>query len=61
MIIDCHQCEMYQSSHCADCFVTAILSKKDGPVVFRPEEEKAVRHLQQAGLAPTLKFKRKAG
>jgi hypothetical protein len=61
MIIDCHQCEMYQSVHCADCFVTAILSKKDGPVVLQAEEENAVRHLQQAGLAPALKFKRKAG
>jgi hypothetical protein len=61
MIIDCHECQMYQSSHCQDCFVTAILSKNDGPVVFEPEEEDAVRHLQDAGLAPVLKFKRKAG
>jgi hypothetical protein len=61
VIIDCHQCEMYQSFHCADCFVTAILSKKDGPVVFQPEEEAAMRNLQDAGLAPELKFKRKAG
>lgn len=61
LIIDCHECEMYRSSHCADCFVTAILSRDDTPVVLAEEEETAVRHLQQAGLAPALKFKRKAG
>ena len=60
MIIDCHECEMYQSSHCSDCFVTAILSKKDAPFVLDPDEEQAVTHLQEAGLAPALKFKQKA-
>ena len=62
MIIDCRQCEMFQSDHCKDCFVTAVLSRTDASVVeIDPEEEPAIGHLQEAGLAPVLKFKRRAG
>ncbi|MGH2772268.1 MAG: hypothetical protein ACRDIU_03905 [Actinomycetota bacterium] len=62
MIIDCKQCEMFQSDHCKDCFVTAVLSRTEAEVVeIDPEEEPAIDNLQQAGLAPILKFKRRAG
>ncbi|HEU5002087.1 MAG TPA: hypothetical protein VFW71_04835 [Actinomycetota bacterium] len=61
MIIDCQQCEMYESEHCTDCFVMALLLPKSGPVVLDDEEERAVSTLQGAGLAPPLRFRRKAG
>jgi hypothetical protein len=61
MIIDCDQCEFRGTEECNDCFVMAILSKKDAPIVLEPEEEDAMKSLSEAGLAPVLKFKRKAG
>jgi hypothetical protein len=61
MIIDCRDCEMYESEHCADCFVMALLAPKDRPVVLDPEEEEAFSNLQDAGLAPRLKFRKKVG
>lgn len=60
MIIDCNDCEMQESDHCKDCFVMALIRKDDGPVVIDPEEEQAIASLQQVGLAPVLKFRRKA-
>lgn len=60
MIIDCNDCAMQNSDHCKDCFVMAIVRKDDGPVVIDPEEEPAIVSLQQAGLAPVLKFRKKA-
>lgn len=59
MIIDCNDCEMFESDQCRDCFVMAVLSRGDGPVVIEPEEEKAIANLQDAGLAPVLKFREK--
>lgn len=61
MIIDCKDCEMHQTETCKDCFVMAILNRNDKPLVIDPEDEEAIKSLQQAGLAPVLKFKRKAG
>lgn len=61
MIIDCQDCEMYKSKACEDCFVMAILQKREGPLEFEAEEQEAISSLGEAGLAPVLKFKRKAG
>lgn len=62
MIIDCNQCEMNATEHCQDCFVMAVLSRKrDAPFVIEAEEEPAIIALQAHGLAPMLKFRRKAG
>jgi hypothetical protein len=62
MIIDCTECEMYRSSHCQDCFVMAVLTRKpDAPLVIESQQEPAIARLQEAGLAPVLRFKRKAG
>lgn len=61
MIIDCRDCEMHQTEHCSDCFVMALLAPRHRPVVLDAEEERAFSTLQEAGLAPQLKFKRKAG
>lgn len=61
MIIDCNACEMFQTAHCRDCFVTAVVGSTPGRVAIEPEEEQAIAILQEAGLAPALKFQRKAG
>ena len=61
MKIECEECEMFQSDHCRDCFVTAVLSRKqDNELTLDPEQETAVGFLQDAGLAPVLRFKRRA-
>lgn len=61
MIIDCRDCEMHETEHCADCFVMALLLPRERPLVMDSEEERAFTTLQEAGLAPRLKFRRKAG
>jgi hypothetical protein len=61
MIIDCTQCEMYETDQCGGCFVMSVLTRGEGPLVIEPEEEPVVASLQSAGLAPVLKFRRKAG
>jgi hypothetical protein len=53
---------MYQSTHCQDCFVMAVLTRRnDEPLVIEPDQEPAITRLQQAGLAPVLRFRQKAG
>ncbi len=53
MIIDCQECEMYETENCSDCFVMAVLSRQDGsPLVIDAEQEPAISSLQAAGLAP---------
>ncbi|MDQ4149288.1 MAG: hypothetical protein M3164_04755 [Actinomycetota bacterium] len=60
MIIDCQQCEMQHTQHCDDCFVMAVLNRSQGqPLVIDPQQEPAITRLQDAGLAPVLKFKKK--
>ena len=63
MIIDCKECEMYRTEHCNDCFVMAVLSRKEPEtkLVIDPEIEEAVFNLQAAGLTPVIKFRQKAG
>lgn len=63
MIIDCSHCELASTEHCEDCFVMAVLSHKDKnePLVLEPDEEEAIAALQEAGLVPVIKFKRRAG
>jgi hypothetical protein len=62
MIIDCQDCEMVGTDQCQDCFVMAVLNRRQGaPLVIDREQETAIAHLQDAGLAPVLKFKRRAG
>lgn len=62
MIIDCRQCDMHQSDHCKDCLVMAVISHDgEAPLEISSEHEAAIESLQQAGLAPVLRFRRKAG
>ncbi|MGQ0678850.1 MAG: hypothetical protein ACT4OM_04200 [Actinomycetota bacterium] len=52
---------MFQSSHCRDCFVMAVLNREPGtPLVIGTSHEPAIAALQEAGLAPVLRFKAKA-
>jgi len=57
MRIDCTQCEMYQSEHCEDCLVTAVLHPQAGPVEVDEELDPPLQQLAGVGLIPVLKFK----
>lgn len=57
MIIDCAGCEMHETEHCKDCFVMALLSRGDEAVDLDDQEVEAIKNLQEAGLAPVLKFR----
>lgn len=61
MIIDCSECEYFETDQCEGCLVNAILSPPDEPVELDDVDAEAFQVLQDAGLAPVLKFKRKAG
>lgn len=62
MIIDCKQCQMYRSTHCRDCLVMAVLTRpQDEPLDIELSQEPAIIRLQEAGLAPRLRFKKKVG
>lgn len=61
MIVDCTDCEMYQSQHCEDCFVMAVLNRRnDSPLEIDDAHRLAIDRLQRAGLAPALRFTKKA-
>ncbi len=60
MKIDCAECEMYRSEHCADCLVTAVLHPPTGTVEIDEELDSSLRTLSGAGLIPVLKFRPRA-
>jgi len=57
MRIDCTQCEMYESEHCEDCLVTAVLHPPAGPVDIDEDMDPPLQELAGAGLIPVLKFR----
>ena len=57
MQIECRNCEMYRSSHCDDCLVTALLHPPDGVVEIDEDLDPPLRALSGAGLIPVLKFR----
>ena len=57
MRIDCTQCAMFQSEHCEDCLVTAVLHPPAGPVDIDQDLDPPLRELAGAGLIPVLKFR----
>lgn len=60
--IDCDDCRHRNSAVCDDCLVTFLCAKEDdGAVVIPLEEVQAVRLLQEAGLAPRVRHRRRAG
>ena len=60
MQIECSNCEMYRSSHCDDCLVSALLHPPDGVVDIDEELDPGLRTLSGAGLIPVLKFRPRA-
>ena len=57
MRIECGRCEMYESEHCADCLVTALLHPPAGPIEIDDELDSSLQALSRAGLIPVLKFR----
>ena len=57
MKIVCQDCSMYQSSHCDDCLVTALVHPPDGVVEIDEELDDSLQALSGAGLIPILKFR----
>ncbi len=57
MKIECSNCEMYQSEHCDDCLVTAVLHPLTDTVEIDDDLESSLGALQQAGLIPVLRFR----
>jgi hypothetical protein len=55
--IECGKCEMYESEHCADCLVTALLRPPAGAVEIDDELDSSLQALSGAGLIPVLKFR----
>lgn len=56
MLIDCDTCAVRDTDACGDCIVTFLVERPEGAVIFDVEEERALRRLQQAGLAPESRF-----
>jgi hypothetical protein len=59
MRIDCDDCCMQGTDTCEDCIVTFLLERPDGAIIFDAEQERALRTLQDAGLAPRSRFTRR--
>lgn len=56
MRIDCDDCVMQHTDACSDCIVTYLVDKPEGAVVFDVVQERAIRALQDGGLAPDCRF-----
>ena len=60
--ISCGECAMEGTSACEDCVVTFLCSREPGEaVVIDVDEIRALRLLQQGGLAPALRHRRRTG
>jgi hypothetical protein len=57
MRIECSKCEMYETSHCDDCLVTALLHPSDEAVDIDEDLDPPLRALAGSGLIPVLKFR----
>lgn len=60
-VIDCAECVMFESDHCADCVVTHLCDPTHNEeststaVVLDLAELRAVKLLAEAGLVPSLR------
>ena len=62
LLIDCDDCRLQDSGACADCVVTYLCGvEAEVPVVVDFEAARALRLLDQAGLAPPLRHRRRSG
>lgn len=60
--IDCDECALQETEACTDCVVTFLCGVEAGtPVVVDLEEARAMRLLDEAGLAPPLRHRRRTG
>jgi hypothetical protein len=60
--IDCADCVMQHTEVCEDCVVTFLCSREaDEAVVIDVAEVRALRLLNEAGLAPRLRHRRRTG
>jgi hypothetical protein len=55
--IACSDCEMYQSHHCEDCLVTALLHPQQDSVEIDEDLESPLGTLTEGGLIPVLRFR----
>jgi hypothetical protein len=55
--IDCDTCVARDTGACDDCLVTFLLDRPEGAIVFDVEEERALRLLEEGGLAPALRYR----
>ena len=57
MRIECSSCAMYQTEHCDDCLVTALLHPPESHVDIDEDLDPSLQALSGAGLIPVLKFR----
>jgi hypothetical protein len=61
-VIDCARCEHQHTDVCDDCVVSFIVDRRpEDAVVVDVAEARAVRLLEQAGLVPGVRHRRRAG
>lgn len=57
MIIDCHGCQMQNTTTCDDCVVSVLLSElPQAPLELAAEEADALENLAAEGLVPHLRL-----
>ena len=62
MLIDCDECVLQDTTACGDCVVTFLCGvEAASPVVVDLAEARAMRLLDEAGLAPPLRHRRRTG
>ena len=60
--IDCDECALQATDACADCIISFLCGTEAGsPVVVDLAEARAMRLLDDAGLAPPLRHIRSTG
>jgi hypothetical protein len=62
MQISCDECVMEGTSACRDCVVTFLCDREPGDaVIIDVVEARALRLLEQGGLVPALRHRRRTG
>jgi hypothetical protein len=62
MRISCDECVMEGTSACSDCVVTFLCDREpDDAVIIDVVEARALRLLEEGGLAPALRHRRRTG
>lgn len=60
VMIDCDECVLQATDACEDCVVSFLCGAEAGtPVVVDFAEARAMRQLNEAGLAPPLRHRRR--